>query len=416
MLKRPDMTSEARDIAQVAVPSCVLGDPVGFGGREEGGFRVGTLHLRGDAVVGMTASFDPVQRLVLPKLTEPQVHLDKCHTIERLGAIGGDLATAVAAQSADKAAWTANDLDARMRRGLRELAQAGCGTVRTHIDWSNSEDPPLAWEIACGLRGDARDLGLDLQVAALTGIDLLADANFASAVAKRVSRDQGVLGAFVLRHSHREAGLKNAFVVAEKFGLALDFHVDEGLDPALDGIEIIPRVAQQIRFEGPILCGHACSLASKTSTQVAQFAEDLASNGISVVTLPTTNLYLQGRNAGTPKSRGLTRVHELSRSGVNVVLGTDNVRDAFCPIGRHDPINSLGVAVLAAHLDPPLVQHMPMITTGAQRALGVQAQTVDGATEDDLIVFERPDLSSLVADPARPIRISELAQGETANG
>ncbi len=403
-------------IAHVAVPETVLADPERFGGRAESGHRIGTLHLRDGTAVGMTADADPPRELVLPKLTEPHIHLDKCHTVERLGAVGGDLAAAVAAQSRDKVRWTVDDLEARMRRGLRELATAGCGAVRTHIDWSDTETPPLAWEVACGLRREARDLGLDLQIAALTGIDRLADPEFAKAVSKRVAADQGVLGAFVLQHENREQGLGQAFEAAEKHGLALDFHVDEGHSPSLNGLELISGTARETGFEGPILCGHACSLASKSDAQVAQIAEELAANGISVAALPTTNLYLQGRCAGTPSSRGLTKIHELVSAGVNVVLGADNVRDAFCPVGRHDPLKSLEIAVLAAHLDPPLAAHLPMITTGAQTALGVAPRYVDGARIENLILFDVPNLTTLLSDPRPPVRIAELVQGGSHHG
>ncbi|MEM6940641.1 MAG: amidohydrolase family protein [Pseudomonadota bacterium] len=415
MLK-PDISNmDLSDIARAAVPESLLSDPARFGGRPEGGCRVGTLHLRAGRVAGMTAHPDAPVCLVLPSLTEPHVHLDKCHTVERMGAVGGDLSDALAAQLRDKARWSAEDLEARMRRGLTELAQAGCGTVRTHIDWGRTADPPLAWEVACGLRAAAQALGLELEIAALTGIDQMAEPGFAHAVAKRVASDNGVLGAFLLHHPNREPGLRACFAAAEAQGLALDFHVDEGLDPALDGLDLIVKVAQQTGFEGPVLCGHACSLASRPEA-LPPLAEGLAECKISIAALPTTNLYLQGRVAGTPQRRGLTLVHELAKAGVNVVLGSDNVRDAFCPTGRHDPLNSLGVAVLAAHLDPPLAAHLPMVTTGARLALGLSPGHVDTAEIKDLIVVPVPDVSELLASRAVPIRATEFIQGDLANG
>jgi diadenosine tetraphosphatase ApaH/serine/threonine PP2A family protein phosphatase len=55
--------------------------------------------------------------------------------------------------------------------------------------------------------------------------------------------------------------------------------VDEGLDPALDGLELIADVAEEMRFEGPVLCGHACSLASRGPDDVARIADKLAPEG-----------------------------------------------------------------------------------------------------------------------------------------
>ena len=99
-------------------------------------------------------------------------------------------------------------------------------------------------------------------------------------------------------------------------------------------------------------------------------AEKLVLAGIFVAALPTTNLYLQGRTEGTPDRRGLTRVRELTDAGVQVVVGSDNVADAFCPLGQHDPMAALKLAVLTGHLDPPFDRWLPLITTNAARALG----------------------------------------------
>ena len=49
-----------------------------------------------------------------------------------------------------------------------------------------------------------------------------------------------------------------------------------------------------------VLCGHACSLMNRTDPEVQRIAGKLARAGISVAALPATNLYLQGRSAGTP--------------------------------------------------------------------------------------------------------------------
>ncbi|MDJ0822175.1 MAG: amidohydrolase family protein, partial [Paracoccaceae bacterium] len=226
------------------------------------------------------------------------------------------------------------------------------------------------------------------------------------ACAERVARDGGVLGAFVFDQPNRDAGLANMFRAAEQWGLALDFHVDEGLAEGLDGVERIADAAFATGFEGPVLCGHVCSLANLPQQDVARIADKLAGARISVAMLPQTNLYLQGRRDGTPDRRGVTLVHELRAAGVNVTIGADNVRDAFCPIGRHDPLHVLGLSVLAAHLDPPFGDHLPLITTNARRALGLAPLTVDGAGFGDLLIVDATDTSDLLSG-AQPRPLSE---------
>ena len=390
------------------IPASVVSDPVRFGGRATDGYLSGDLILRDGIAVGMAdAEHDAPPRLVLPALTEAHVHLDKCHTVDRLPDVGGDLRAAIEAQSRDKRHWDAEDLRQRARRGLEELRAAGCGTVRSHVDWPGgaaAAEPPLAWHVFRELAEDYRGQ-ITLQLSALASLADLADPVLGPTIARHVRAANGALGAFVLDHDNRRAGIRAAFRLAAEHGIALDFHVDEGLETGLDGLSIIAETAMETGSDTPVLCGHACSLMNLTGARLEETLEKVRRAGITVVTLPTTNLYLQGRGPGTPDRRGLTRVRELQQAGVPVAVGTDNVRDAFCPVGRHDPRLSLALAVLAGHLDPPLEALWPMITTDARRALGLAPGHIDGARTRDLIILDAPSTTEALsgAAPARPL-------------
>lgn len=390
----------------VLVPRSLVADPHRFGGQETGDCLSGDLIVKAGRAAALVPSDALPVALVLPRFSEPHVHLDKCHSIGRMQGVGGDLDAAIAAQKADKVHWTEDDIRVRATRGLHELRAAGCGVVRTHVDWGDNPDPeevPLAWDVLGELAADA---SLLVQRAALTGIERMADPDYAARCALRLSREDAVLGTFVFDQAERDAGLANIFSEADRYGLALDFHVDEGLAFGLDGLERIADAALAIGFEGPVLCGHACALANLPDADVTRIADKLARAGIAVAMLPQTNLYLQGRGEGTPDRRGVTRLHELRRAGVTVTIGADNVRDAFCPIGKHDPLHVLGLSVLAAHLDPPFGNHLPLITTNARTALGLEPLTVDGAAIGDLLTVDATNTSELLSG-ACPRPLSE---------
>lgn len=380
-----------------AVPLSLVRDPAQFGGREAGRYLRGAPVVRGGRLMALEPG-EGDARLVLPRLVEPHVHLDKCHTVDRIADVGGDLRAAIAAQSEDKALWSAEDVRARGARGLRELVEAGCGAVRSHVDWSGAA-VPVAWSVLNELAQEAAPQ-VHLHLAALTALSDLADPVTGDAIARVVAQTGGALGAFVLDQPDRRAGIRAAFALAEKYGLALDFHVDEGLAEGLDGLGVIAEVAIETGFEGPILCGHACSLMNLQGSALARRIEQVARAGITVCVMPSTNLYLQGRVDGTPDRRGLTRVRELRAGGVEVVVGTDNVRDAFCPLGRHDPRASLALAVIAGHLDPPLADYWPMITTGAARAMGLEPVHIDGAAVADLLIADAPTSDAVLTGGA----------------
>lgn len=121
-----------------------------------------------------------------------------------------------------------------------------------------------------------------------------------------------------------------------------------------------------------------------------------------MVSLPTTNLYLQGRKQGeTPDRRGITRLHELAAAGVTVALGNDNVRDAFFPLGGHDPLAALAFAVPALHLDSPFDRWLPLIATSAARAMGADPVPIDRARLSDLMLAEATDMAGLLSAPLR---------------
>jgi cytosine deaminase len=343
---------------------------------------------------------DLENRVLLPRLVEPHCHLDKCHSISRLGPVGGDLHAAIAAQRADRVNCSAEDIRARAGRGLDELEEAGCGLVRSHIDWNAEATPtgeaPLAWHVLGDLAEERADR-LTLQRAPLLSLEIFDDEAYTAALARRLAQGAGVLSVFVFDQTDKAARLRRVLKLAERHNLPLDFHVDEGLAPGLDGLVTIARLVIETGFQGPVLCGHACSLMNLSGAALDEALELIRKAGLAVAALPSTNLYLQGRLDATPERRGITRVRELAASGVPVTFGADNVGDAFCPIGRHDPLASLGLAALTAQLDPPYGPWLRSVTHHGRRALGQEALLFEGAAPSALLVSKARHTAELLS-------------------
>jgi cytosine/creatinine deaminase len=346
-------------------------------------------------------SIDLQQRLVLPRLTEVHCHLDKCHTINRIGAAGGNLHAMIAAQEQDKVHWDAPDLTQRAERGLQELYQSGCGTIRTHIDWVSLQHTPTAWHILSELAQTWADR-MHIQHSALLHIEAFADLDRIQPIVAQIAATKHAnLGAFVFNQINKRQLLANMLRMASTYQLAIDLHVDEGLSSGLDGLETIAELISETGFNLPVLCGHACSLNLLNTSDLERVLTKVARAGITIVSLPTTNLYLQDRQNGTPQQRGLTRLHELASAGVPITIGCDNVADAFCPLGAHDPVNMLHIAALVGHLDPPYGQWLPLITTNARRALGLDPVYLEQATINDLLICEAHTTTELVRGSPR---------------
>jgi cytosine deaminase len=200
------------------------------------------------------------------------------------------------------------------------------------------------------------------------------------------------------------------FAQAKRHGLAVDLHVDETDDVAAF---TLPRIAEAIErsdFQGRVTCGHCCNLALQPESVAAETIAQLGKLGVTVVTLPSANMYLQDRTPGrTPRWRGVTLAHELRAAGVKFAVATDNCRDAFVPYGDHDTLDSFRFALRVCHLDHPYGDWAGAITAVPAATMGLsdcglitQGRTADLVRSFDEIV-SRPQSDRIVLRGGRAI-------------
>lgn len=334
-------------------------------------------------------------RMILPGLVDTHVHLDKTHTAARIARRPENLHAAIALHLEDMAGWTAQDVRARAGRGLAEAEAQGIVALRTHVDWV-APAAPLAWEVIGELAEEWRGR-VRVDRAALAPLDLLAG-EAGPGIADRVARDGATLGAFVYGGEHLPAKLEQVFALALRRDLALDFHVDEGLDRSLAGFDVIVDLARRLGLGGRVLCGHACALAVRPEVEAARALEAAAAAGVTLVALPATNLYLQDARAGrTPRAVGLAPVQEARAAGVPVAIALDNVQDAFYPYGEYDLIDAWRLAVLAAHLDPGA--WLDAIGPVPAAALGLAAPRIAEGEPADFVLVEAASPAEMVSRP-----------------
>ena len=120
----------------------------------------------------------------------------------------------------------------------------------------------------------------------------------------------GILGAATRMVPELREGLGIVFDLAERKGWALDFHVDESSDPAARSLKIIADMAIERGFHRPILVGHCCSLALQEDDERRRTIDAVARAGLSVVSLPMCNMFLQDRH-GRPHA-ALARRHRAA--------------------------------------------------------------------------------------------------------
>jgi cytosine/creatinine deaminase len=354
----------------------------------------------GGADFGDAAQVAMAGRIVLPLFVDAHTHIDKGHIWRRKRNPLGDFKSALTATIEDRAAnWSAADVAKRMEFSLRSAYAYGTGALRTHID-SVGAQTRISWPVFAEARERWRGR-IELQASPLFSIEFALDpSHMADIEAMLDAHGTGILGAVTYMVPRLSEGLAVLFALAERKGWALDFHVDESADPAARSLSVVADMAIARRFPRPILVGHCCSLALQEEDERRKTIDAVARAGISVVSLPMCNLFLQDREAGrTPRWRGVTALHELKAAGVNVMIASDNTRDPFYAYGDLDMMETWREGTRILHLDYPFADWAPAVSASPAKAMGLDLGVLRPGARADMILTRARDFPELLARP-----------------
>ncbi|MFC4947335.1 amidohydrolase family protein [Pseudonocardia sp. GCM10023141] len=331
---------------------------------------------------------------VLPAACEPHAHLDKALTAARMDpGTGNDLMSAITSWREIVTAVDAADIAARALMAVRRYTARGITTIRTHVDIPQTGDPMRGIDALVALRERLRGR-VTLQVCVLAGSDV-PDAQIAEAI----RRGADVIGGcpHLAPDPHHE--VTRALDAAQRHGLPVDLHADEQTDVTLadDALDLTDLAEQVLRRRLPqrITASHCVRLGALPPERLDPVLALVARAGIGIVTLPITNLYLQGRDTTHLVPRGLAAVRRILDAGIPLAAGADNLRDPFNPAGRADPFETTSLLMTAGHLRGE--EALAAITTGARTVLGLPAAGTDVGDVADLMLVPDGDLGDVLA-------------------
>jgi cytosine deaminase len=344
-------------------------------------------------------------RHVWPHLIDVHTHLDKGHTADRTPNATGTAADARMATAADRVAyWRRDDLLRRMDFGLRTAEAHGVAAIRTHLD-SHEGQSEETWAAFVETR-ERWSSRLTLQGVAMVPLDAYA-APHGRSLADLVAKSGGILGGVTRAgNGSHEAGLDGLddlldilFTFAGERNLDVDLHVDEAA--VANALAPVARATIRHGYEGRVTCGHCCSLALLEPTAAEALITLVRSAGISIVTLPPVNMYLQDREAGrTPRWRGVTPVTELRAAGVRVAAAGDNCRDPFYAYGDHDMLDTFRQAARICHLDHPIASATELVGPGPAGIMRLpNLGTIGVGNPAHLIIMQAWSMDQVMARP-----------------
>lgn len=341
------------------------------------------------------STVDATGLLMLPAPAEPHAHLDKALLAARVPNHTEDLRGAIQAIIAAFPTMTGEDVAHRARAALRLAVTAGYTAVRTHVD--------CRWEIGtssvralAALREHLAGV-VDLQIVALAGpiTDPERGRDNRELLVASLEAGADLIGGCPSLEPGLARCLPEFFAIAREYGRGMDLHLDETTDV---GTLVLRDVAQHAIDHGhdlPITASHCVSLGQQDAAVIEETARLVAEAGIGVVTLPQTNLYLQGRGVTTGSPRGLTAIDALRAAGARVAGGGDNWRDPFNPMGRIDPMETASLMISAGH--QRVATAYRSVSDDARAVMGLEPVALAPGSVADLLLIEGTSLPDAIA-------------------
>lgn len=286
----------------------------------------------------VTEDIDLEGWLLLPAPAEPHAHLDKALTMLEVPNPKGDLMGAIEAWTPYIPKITVEDMAERAERAALELVANGITAVRTHVNVHAGIETKAA-EALLIVRERIGHL-IDIQLVALCGWVTGAEGKVGKDLLyETLSLDPTmVVGGCPHLDIDPFEATEVALEAAMKQGRQLDLHTDETLNPDHLELQYLAKRVKETGFDLGASASHCVSLGVQSHSVQQAVASEVAESGVRVITLPQTNLFLQGRDHPESTPRGLTALRPLLNAGATVGAGADNVRDPFNTMGRSDPL------------------------------------------------------------------------------
>ena len=346
-------------------------------------------------------TFDDVAgRFVCAGLIETHIHLDKSGLLDRCQCHRGTLDEAVAAVAAAKREFTESDVYARASRTLERAITHGTTRMRTHVE----VDPRVGLTSVHALLRLKQDYAwaIDLELCAFPQEGLLDDPGCEDVLVAAIEAGCDVVGGAPYMDKDLHGQIARIFAIAKRFDIDIDFHLDFSLDPShLDVIEVC-RQTDAYGWAGRVAVGHVTKLSSVPPQRLDEIGRMLAASGVAVTVLPSTDLFLTGRDHQQDIPRGVTHAHRLLQHGVTCSLSTNNVLNPFTPFGDCSLVRMANLYANVAQVGTPdgMASCLDMITRQSAALLRLPDYGIAVGGPADLLVLDSHSAPQTVAELA----------------
>lgn len=352
---------------------------------------------------------DAQGKLVTESFVNGHLHLDKVYTLRMVGegalrsytsgTMGGAM-SAIEQAAKVKQQYEEGWIIENVRRALDLAVRYG----NTHIRAFADTDTKARLEGVKALlkaKEEFRDK-VELQVVAFPQDGVIRDPGAEEYVRQAVEMGADVVGGIPwIEYTEADSRehIDRMFSIAVEFDKDVSMLVDDAGDPGLRTLEMLAVKTIEMGWEGRVTAQHARAMALYPEPYYRKIEGLLRRAKIGLVSDPQTG----------PLH---ARVRDLTRAGIPIALGQDDIADAYYPFGRN---NLLEVAFLAAHLLwmttlEDLETLYDLITTNAAKALGIPDFEMAVGHPANLVVLDAESVWEAIWAHAPPLHVIKDGQ------
>jgi len=347
--------------------------------------------------------YDAQGRLACPGLIESHIHLDKSRIIERCAPQERSRYSPVSGVKPLKKSMSVEDVRARAERTLQECIKHGTTRMRTQVE----VDPAIGmrgFEGVAALIGDYK-WAIDIEICVFPQEGLTNYPGTEELLVEGLKRGAKVIGG-APRYDSDEAGqIRRIFELAREFDVDVDIHLDVGPSAEAMNVHLVRDLTEQYRRGGRVVVGHMAKLSLLAPDQVAALARSLADTGVAVTVLPTTDLFLMGRDRTHSVIRGVADANLLCEHGVNCSLSSNNILNPATPYGDCSLIRIANLYANVLQLDRPrhLRECFDMLTHRSARLLNLGDYGFAVGHPGDIVIVDAHTPEQAIAEISQPV-------------
>src|SRR5262245_24025938 len=339
-------------------------------------------------------------RLVSSSFVETHIHLDKSCILDRRTSDRRDLEEAIGEVAKAKKAFTPEDVHARATRTLEKAILQGTSHMRTHLE----VDPVVGLRSLEGVQPLMKDYAwaIDLEICVFPQEGLLNNPGTDELMVEALQRGCRVVGAAPYTDSNPPGQIDRVFEMAREFAIDIDMHLDFGSTADNMDVEHVCRRTDEHKYGGRVAIGHVTKAVHLPIPAFEAMAKRLANAGVALTVLPSTDLFLMGRNHQHDHNvpRGVVPLHKLIHHGVNCSLSSNNVLNPFTPFGDCSPIRmaNLFANICQIGKQADMRACFEMISTRPARMMRLPDYGLDVGKSADIVVLDATEPEMAVAE------------------